>query len=129
MGQKDGKYNDGYTLEALHTVHVLSDTFYSHVYDTRCADEFPDVKLQADEVNRELAVLYQLIGARLDDLTGELGSAVGLKRQRTLEGLADVDAGRTMSTKAVRRSIAGRASASRVPPKSPKKRGTKRSRP
>lgn len=62
----DDKYNDGYTHEALHTTHVLMSTFDDHVLQTRCADEFPDVKAAADKAHQALFDLYQLIGAKMD---------------------------------------------------------------
>jgi hypothetical protein len=60
-------YNDGYTHEALHTTHVLMETFAEHVIDTRCADEFPDVKEAADKAHEALFDLYQLIGTKFKD--------------------------------------------------------------
>jgi len=58
-------YNDGYTHEALHTTHVLMETFASHVIETRCADEFPDVMAAAEEAHQSLFDLYQLIGSKM----------------------------------------------------------------
>lgn len=63
-------YNDGYTHEALHTVSVLEDTFDRHVLETRCADQFPDVKAAAEKAHTALCDLYQLIGNKFAD--GEL---------------------------------------------------------
>lgn len=60
-------YNDGYTHEALHTTHVLMETFANHVIDTRCADEFPDVKRLADHIHERMFGLYQLIGQKFKD--------------------------------------------------------------
>lgn len=59
------EYNDGYTHEALHTTHVLMETFAAHVIDTRCADTFPDVKAGAEKVHQAMFDLYQLIGAKM----------------------------------------------------------------
>lgn len=63
-------YNDGYTHEALHTTYVLMETFSEHVMDTRCAEEFPDVKTAADAAHQALFDLYQLIGAKFKDDDG-----------------------------------------------------------
>lgn len=60
-------YNDGYTHEALHTTHVLIDTFSNHVLEARCADEFPDVKAAAQKAEQALADLYQLIGQKFKE--------------------------------------------------------------
>jgi hypothetical protein len=60
-------YNDGYTHEALHTTHVLMETFAAHVIDTRCADEFSDVKEAADKAHQAMFDLYQLIGSKFKD--------------------------------------------------------------
>lgn len=61
------KYNDGYTHEALHTTYVLMETFAGHVIETRCADEFPDVKEAAERAHQALFDLYQLIGSKFAD--------------------------------------------------------------
>jgi len=58
-------YNDDYTHEAMHTTHVLLDTFANHVLETRCADEFADVKQAAEKAAQALADLYQLIGTKV----------------------------------------------------------------
>jgi len=60
-------YNDGYTHEALHTAHVLMDTFSNHVIETRCADEFPDVMEAAQKAHQAIFDLYQLIGTKFSD--------------------------------------------------------------
>ena len=60
-------YNDAYTHEALHTTHVLMDTFDAHVIETRCADQFPDVKAAADKTHQAMFDLYQLIGSKFVD--------------------------------------------------------------
>lgn len=66
MAEQDD-YNDGYTHEALHTTHVLMDTFSNHVVETRCADEFDDVMVAADKVHKAMFDLYQLIGSKFRD--------------------------------------------------------------
>lgn len=63
----ENPYNDGYTHEALHTTHVLLDTFEGHVLETRCADEFPDVKAAAEKAHQAMFDLYQLIGLKFVD--------------------------------------------------------------
>ena len=60
-------YNDGYTHEALHTTHVLMETFFNHVLETRCSDEFTDVKKQAAKVHIAMFDLYQLIGQKFSE--------------------------------------------------------------
>jgi hypothetical protein len=66
MTMSDDPYNDGYTHEAMHTTFVLMETFSSHVMETRCAAEFPDVKELADRVHGMMFELYQLIGSKLE---------------------------------------------------------------
>jgi hypothetical protein len=61
----DGPYNDGLTHEALHTTHVLMETFSDHVLDTRCAEHYPDVKRAAEQVHAAMFQLYQLIGIKM----------------------------------------------------------------
>jgi hypothetical protein len=60
-------YNDGYTHEALHTTSVLMDTFERNVIDTRCSDEFPDIREVADKVHQAMFDLYQLIATKFKD--------------------------------------------------------------
>lgn len=62
-------YNEGYTHEALHTTHVLLCTFEQHVVETRCADEFPDIKAAAERAAEAMADLYQLIGSKFEGTT------------------------------------------------------------
>jgi len=64
-------YNDGYTHEALHTTYVLMETFATHVAETRCAEQFPDVREQADRAHASLFDLYQLIGSKFTDDPGQ----------------------------------------------------------
>ena len=61
----DRPYNDGYTHEALHLTWVLSETVGEYIIDTRCADEFPDVKAAAEKAHQALFDLYQLIGSKM----------------------------------------------------------------
>lgn len=61
------EYNDGYTHEAMHTTHVLMETFSAHVLETRCTAEFPDVFEAADKAHQALFDLYQLIGSKFVD--------------------------------------------------------------
>lgn len=74
MTERDS-YNDGYTHEMLHTAHVLRDTWEQHVIETRCADEFPDVKAAAERAAQAMFDLYQLAGQKFmnDDATRAAG--------------------------------------------------------
>lgn len=58
------KYNNGYTHEALHTAYVLQDTWDRHLVESRCADEFPDIKEAVQEVSIAMLRIYQLIGQK-----------------------------------------------------------------
>lgn len=60
-------YNDGYTHEAMHTAHVLCDTWDSHVFDTRACDEFPDLKEAAKKAADAMYHFYQLAGQKFTD--------------------------------------------------------------
>ena len=60
-------YNDGYTHEALHTTHVLMEAFADHVLDSRTADQFPDIKAQAERAHQAMFDLYQIIGTKFED--------------------------------------------------------------
>lgn len=62
----ESPYNDGHTHEALHTTHVLMDTFGNHVLETRCIEQFPDVKVAAEKAHQALFDLYQLIGMKFE---------------------------------------------------------------
>ena len=66
-------YNDRYTHEALHTAYVLIHTWDKHVIDTRCCDQFPDVKEAAEKASTAMSSVYQLIGQKFDD--GEEGES------------------------------------------------------
>lgn len=60
-------YNDGYTHEALHSAHIFCDGWDSHVLETRCADEFPDVKEAIQKAADAMYHAYQLIGQKFED--------------------------------------------------------------
>lgn len=60
-------YNDGYTHEALHAAHIIADMWDRHVYETRCADRFPDVLAAVRKAANALQDVYQLIGTKFDD--------------------------------------------------------------
>ncbi len=64
MDEPREPYNAGFTHEALHTTYVLMDTFETHVLESRCAEEFPDVAEAAGEAHQSLFDLYQLIGSK-----------------------------------------------------------------
>jgi hypothetical protein len=63
----DHPYNDGYTHEALHTAHVLLDTWDQHVFDTRTCDEFPDVREAVQKAADAMHAAYQLIGQKFHE--------------------------------------------------------------
>lgn len=63
-------YNDGYTHEVLHTAHILEDAWDRHVVDTRCAEEFVDVREAAERVSQAMFDFYQLVGTKFDDVRG-----------------------------------------------------------
>lgn len=60
-------YNDGYTHEALHAAHIACDLWDSHISETRCAEQFPDVKKAADVAAKAMYDVYQLIGSKFED--------------------------------------------------------------
>lgn len=60
------EYNDGYTHEALHSAHIALDLWRSHVLETRCADQFPEVRAAAEEAEAAMHKVYQLIGQKFD---------------------------------------------------------------
>jgi len=63
----DDQYNDGYTHEALHAAHICCEMWDAHVHDTRCADQFPDVKEAMGKAAQAMYEVYQLIGQKLSD--------------------------------------------------------------
>lgn len=63
----DDPYNDGYTHEALHVALMLGEVVEHYIVETRCSDQFPDVKEQAEKVCAALYDLYQLIGTKFSD--------------------------------------------------------------
>lgn len=69
-------YNDGYTHEALHTAHVLLETWGQHVSDSRCAEEFPDVAVACEAAIAAMYNVYQIIGQKFKDEQREPGSPV-----------------------------------------------------
>jgi hypothetical protein len=58
-------YENGYTHEALHAAHMCCDMWDSHVYETRCADEYPDVKEAIEKAAFAMYEVYQLIGQKM----------------------------------------------------------------
>lgn len=60
-------YNNGYTHEALHAAHIACDLLDTHVLETRCAEEFPDVKAAIQKAADALYDVYQLIGTKFKD--------------------------------------------------------------
>lgn len=63
----DHPYNDGYTHEAMHTASVLMDAWDSHVIQTRCADQFPDVKAAADAAMEAMWRTYNAAALKMED--------------------------------------------------------------
>jgi hypothetical protein len=61
------KYNDGYTHEVLHLASVLEDTWGRHIVDTRCAEEFSDVRAAAEAISDMMQNFYQLVGSKFVD--------------------------------------------------------------
>lgn len=60
-------YNDGYTHEAMHAAHICCDTWDAHVADTRCAEEYPDVREAIEKAAQAMYDVYQLIGQKMHD--------------------------------------------------------------
>lgn len=60
-------YNDGYTHEAMHAAHIACDMWDNHVAETRCADEFQDVKEAIERAAHAMFFVYQLIGQKFHD--------------------------------------------------------------
>lgn len=49
--------------EALHTAHVLSDTWAKHVMDSRFVSEYPEIRKLAEDAASAMSSVYQAIGA------------------------------------------------------------------
>lgn len=60
-------YNDGYTHEAMHAAHIACDMWDSHVVETRCAEEYPDVRAAIEKASDAMYFVYQLIGQKFND--------------------------------------------------------------
>lgn len=54
--------NDGHFHEAIHTIHVLRDTFYNHVVECAAIDLTPELKEAALKAADGLNDLYQKVG-------------------------------------------------------------------
>lgn len=67
MDEKKDLYNQGYSHEALHAAHIACDMWDSHVHDTRCADEFPDVKEAVEKAGIAMYMAFQLIGRKMHE--------------------------------------------------------------
>ena len=61
-------YNNGYTHEALHAAHIACNLWDSHVVETRCAEEFPDVREAIEKASDAIYYVYQLIGQKFKDV-------------------------------------------------------------
>lgn len=64
MNEDKDEYNDGYTHEALHAAYICCSMWESHVSDTRCTAEFPDVEAAIEKATVAIQDVYQLIGAK-----------------------------------------------------------------
>ncbi|PAY07203.1 hypothetical protein CK489_15505 [Bradyrhizobium sp. UFLA03-84] len=67
IAREQPPYNDGYTHEALHAAHITISMWDDHVLQTRCADQFPDVKVAIEEAAEAMGRVYQLIGQKFED--------------------------------------------------------------
>jgi hypothetical protein len=63
----DDEYNDGYTHEAMHAAHIALEMWDTHILETRCADQFPDVKEAIINASNAMQAVYQLIGQKFKD--------------------------------------------------------------
>lgn len=63
----DDEYNDGYTHEAMHTAHVLCDTWDVHIGSARACEEFPDLADAAQKAADAMYFFYQLAGQKFVD--------------------------------------------------------------
>jgi hypothetical protein len=60
-------YNEGHAHEVLHLASTLADFWERHIVDTRCSDEFPDVKVAAIQIGDAIGDFYQLVGSKFSD--------------------------------------------------------------
>ena len=67
MDDERDAYNDGYTHEVLHLASVLAMTWEEHIVETRCADEFPEIKAAAEKIAEAIGDFYQLVGNHFAD--------------------------------------------------------------
>jgi hypothetical protein len=61
------EYDDGYTHEAMHAAMIACELWDNHVLDTRCAEEFPDVKEAIEKAAEAMGHVYNLIGQKFKD--------------------------------------------------------------
>src|SRR5262249_764381 len=62
-------YNDGHTHEALHVAYVLADMLDRHLLETRCAEQFPEVRRLIVTIAEQMGDLYQMIGTKFENYT------------------------------------------------------------
>lgn len=59
----DDPLDEFHQHEALHTAHVLMDTWSDHVADSRFVEAHPDIKKAAEGALDAMMKVYQAIGA------------------------------------------------------------------
>lgn len=60
--EHEDEYGEWYIHEALHAAYMVMSMWDVHISESRCADEFEDVKKAANKVFDAMAEVYQLIG-------------------------------------------------------------------
>lgn len=73
MTEERDAYNQGYTHEALHAAHIACDMWDSHVCETRCAEQYPDVKTAIEKASQAMYDVYQLIGRKMHEVATDGG--------------------------------------------------------
>jgi len=68
-GALDGlqPYNDSHTHEALHAASIIIDMLDRHLIDTRCAEQFPEVRRLMVTIAEQMGDLYQMIGTKFEE--------------------------------------------------------------
>lgn len=61
------KCNDGHIHEAMHVAWILTEMVDDYILATPVCDDFPDVKMLAEEAHKKLFDLYQMLGAHWKD--------------------------------------------------------------
>lgn len=91
MTEERDAYNQGYTHEALNAAHIACAMWDSHVAETRCADEYPDVKAAIEKASRAMYDVYQLIGRKMHE--ADEAAAHGECAHESIGELLDVEEG------------------------------------